>query len=401
MFVELLYHLRANGLAVATPEWITLMAALARGHARSSLSVFYHLARSIVVKSEAEFDRYDVAFSSFFEGVDAQFSLDEELLRWLEDPKLPRALTAEELAQLQALDLDTLRKQFEERLREQKERHDGGNRWVGTGGTSPFGNGGTNPAGIRVGGTGGGRTAVQVANDRRYKNLRSDRVLDTRQIGVALRKLRRLARTGLETELDVDRTIDKTARGGGEIDLVFCPPRASRLKLLLLMDVGGSMDPHVEISERLFSAAHAATHFKAFESYFFHNCPYDRLYKDFAQLQGVATEDVLKKVDETWTLVFVGDAYMHPFELTQVGGAIYYGEQNATTGLDWLRRFRTRVPRSVWLNPETPRVWNAPSVRTIRGLFPMFQLSLAGLDDAVAVLRGARPNRPSDAELFF
>lgn len=400
MFVDFLFHLRAHGLAVGTSEYLTLIRALAAGHARSSLSVFYHLARAIVAKSEAEYDRYDVAFSSFFDGVDAQFELDDALLDWLANPKMPRELSPEELAALKALDVDTLREEFEKRLKEQDGRHDGGSHWVGTGGTSPFGNGGTNPQGIRVGGSGGNRSAVQVATARRYRNLRHDRVLDTRQIGAAFRKLRRLAREGSELELDIDATIDRTAREGGEIEIVFSPPRTNRVKLLLLMDVGGSMDPHTELCERLFSAAHAASHFKSFEYYFFHNCPYERLYRDFSQLKGIETEDVLAKIDATWTVIFVGDAYMHPFELTQVGGAIYYAHENEKTGLWWIQQFRDRSPkRTVWLNPEPPRIWNAPSIRTVRGTVPMFELTLDGLEEAIDVLRGAKTREPSDAPM--
>ena len=399
MFVAFFYHLREHGLAVGTAEFLTLIRALIGGHSRSSLSVFYHLARAILAKSEAEYDRYDMAFASFFEGVESHFDLNEELLQWLENPKMPRALTPEELTALQALDVDSLREEFEKRLQEQTERHDGGSHWIGTGGTSPFGNGGTNPQGIRVGGSGGNRSAVQVATERQYRNLRHDRVLDTRQIGTALRKLRRLAREGGELELDLDATIDRTAKQGGEIEIVFSPPRTNRVKLLLLMDVGGSMDPHTELCERLFSAAHAASHFKQFEYYFFHNCPYERLYRDFAQLRGTATEDVLAKVDATWTVIFVGDAYMHPFELTQVGGAIYYGHENEKTGLWWIQQFRQKAPKSVWLNPEPTRIWNAPSIRTVRGTVPMFELTLEGLSESVDVLRGAKTREPSDAPI--
>ncbi|MFT6399875.1 MAG: hypothetical protein ACJAYU_004645 [Bradymonadia bacterium] len=399
MFVDYLFHLRAHGLRVGTSEFLTLIRALAAGHARSSLSVFYHLGRAILAKSEAEYDRYDVAFSSFFEGLEAHFDLDEELLKWLEDPKMPRELTTQEMAALKALDMDSLRDEFEKRLKEQKERHDGGSHWVGTGGTSPFGHGGTNPQGIRVGGSGGSRTAVQVATDRRYRNLRHDRVLDTRQIGTALRKLRRLAREGNQLELDLEQTIDRTAKQGGDIEIVFSPPRTNRVKLLLLMDVGGSMDPHTELCERLFSAAHAASHFKTFEYYFFHNCPYEKLYKDFAQLKSVRTEDVLAKIDASWTVIFVGDAYMHPFELSQVGGAIYYAHDNEKTGHWWIQQFRKKAPKSVWMNPEPRRIWNAPSIRVVRGTLPMYELTLEGLDDAVDVLRGAKAGIPSDAQI--
>ena len=392
VFLGFLYHLRDYGLRVTTTEWLALMRALVLGHARSSLSVFYYLARAILVNRETDFDRYDQAFASFFEGLENHFTLDDEVLKWLENPVLPRDLTPDELAMLEAMDLETLREQFEQRLREQDERHDGGNRWVGTGGTSPFGQGGTNPAGVRVGGSGGGRSAVQVAVARRYRNLRSDRVLDTRQLGAALRRLRHLAKDERTVELNLDATIDETARQGGEIELVFSPPRANRVKLLLLMDVGGSMDPHAELCERLFSAAHAATHFKAFKPYYFHNCVYDYVWKDAEQDDRIPTDEILGMLDATWTVIFVGDAWMHPFELTQSGGAIDYSTLNRRPGVGWLEEIRRRAPNSVWLNPENPRVWEAPSVRIVRGVFPMFALTLEGLTEAVDMLRGHRAN---------
>ncbi|MEM6732459.1 MAG: VWA domain-containing protein, partial [Myxococcota bacterium] len=394
MFVDFLFHLRAHGIKVSTTEWLSLMHALVHGYSRANLTVFYDVARACVVKSEANYDRYDQAFASFFNGVSADLDLTEELLDWLGDPVLPRELTPEELAMLEAWDLDRLREELEERLRQQNERHDRGNRWVGTGGTSPFGHGGKNPAGIRIGGPGGGRSAVQVAELRRFRNLRNDRVLDTRSIGMALRRLRRLARESGPEELDLEKTIDKTAREGGEIDLVFAPPRANRIKLLLLMDVGGSMDPHTELCERLFSAAHAASHFKAFRTLFFHNCPYDRLYEDMHQWKGPKTEDVFREVDSTWSLVFVGDAWMAPYELTHQGGAIYFGHQNRRTGLEWLLEFRQKVPNSLWLNPEPRRLWHADTIAMVHSVFPMFELTLDGLSAAVDVLRGAKPNRP-------
>ena len=395
MFVDFLLYMRAHGLRASLTEWLSLMDALARGHGRANLNVFYHLARSLLVKNENHFDLYDRIFASYFDGVDEQFDLNDEIYKWLEDPVLPKQLTPEEIAELQAMDFDELRKTFEERLREQKERHDGGSKWVGTGGTSPFGHGGTNPAGVRVGGSGGGRSAVQVAGERRYQNLRSDRVLDTRQLGAALRRLRRLAKDDGPLELDIDGTIDKSARDGGEIDLVFSPPRSNRVKLLLLMDVGGSMDPHTELCERLFSAAHAANHFKAFRHYFFHNCPYSRLYSDMLRMKGTATADVLKELDQTWTMIIVGDAWMSPYELTHVGGAISYAHHNPTPGIEWLKKLRERVPKSVWLNPEPKQVWQAESVRLVRRVFPMYRLSLDGLKEATDVLRGAKTNKPA------
>lgn len=375
-FLDFLYHLRSHGVPAGTQEWLTLMQALVRGHARADLATFYHVARAILVHTEAAFDRFDLAFATFFEGLEHQFDIDENLLKWLENPKLPRELTDAEREALKAMDLETLRKELADRLARQKERHDGGNHWVGTGGTSPFGQGGTNPAGLRVG-AGGGRSAVAVASDRRFRNLRHDRVLNTRQIGAALRRLRRLATDGRPEELDIDETVERTGREGGEIELVFRPPRRNRIKLLLLMDVGGSMDAWADLSERLFSAAHAASHFKAFRSYFFHNCVYDRLYADMQEHRGPLTEDILREVDETWTLILVGDAYMHPWELTQPAGLLdLRASQRGRPGLEWLRELRRRVPNSVWLNPEPERIWGAPSISLVRSVFPMFHLTI-------------------------
>jgi uncharacterized protein with von Willebrand factor type A (vWA) domain len=392
MFIGFFFHLRAMGLKVGLTEWLTLTRALARGHERASLPVFYHLARSLLVKREAQYDLYDRAFAGWFGGLEEQYALDDEVLQWLMDPVMPRELTDEEKKQLQAMDLDTLRRTFEERLREQKERHDGGNRFIGTGGTSPFGHGGQNPAGVRVGGSGGGRSAVQIAEERRFENLRSDRVLDTRQIGAALRRLRKLARDTGPEELDVEETIDKSAKNGGDIELVLRPPRKNRVKLLLLMDVGGSMDPYADLCERLFSAAHQSSHFAAFQHYFFHNCVYDRLYSDITRYSGPRTDDVLKQLDHTWTIVLVGDAWMGPYELTHETGGLYWAHQEGkASGLDWLKRI-ARIPKaSAWLNPEPRRIWNAPTVALVRRVFPMFELTLDGISAAVDHLRGARP----------
>lgn len=395
MFTDFFFHLRGRGLKVSLSEWLPLLRALAEGHARANLNVFYHLARAVLVKRETQYDLYDQAFAEYFRGVEQQFDLSDELLEWLANPALPRELSEEERAALKALDLDELRRRFEERLHEQKERHDGGDRWIGTGGTSPFGYGGTNPAGIRIGGPGGGRSAVQIASERRFKNLRSDRVLDTRQIGMALRRLRRLGKDdGLE-ELDLDATIDESARQA-EIELVFGPPRKNRLKLLLLIDVGGSMDPHAELCERLFSAAHAANHFHTFESRFFHNCVYERLYTDIFRGRGEPTHEVLKRLDQRWSVLFVGDAWMSPYELSHPGGAVDLFHYNRVPGIEWLKRIRERSPRSVWINPEPRRIWRAPSIQLIRTVFPMFELTLDGLAEAVDVLAGRRANVPTE-----
>jgi len=396
MFIDFYYHLRQFGLKVSSTEWLALMQALAAGHARADLNTFYHLARCLLVKREADFDAYDRAFASFFAGIESSVDISQQLLDWLDNPIMPNISEADR-AKMQVFDLDELAARFRDLLERQKERHDGGNRWIGTGGTSAFGHGGEHPAGIRVGGEGGGRSAVQVAGERRFRNLRSDQILDTRQIGIALRRLKRLAKDTGPEELQLDDTIDESARNGGEIELVFGPPRRNNIKLLLLMDVGGSMDPYTRLCERLFSAAHAANHFKKFEHRFFHNCVYERLYTDVYYWKGEPTVDLLKNLDHTWSAVFVGDAWMAPSELTHLGGAISFNYRNADTGLAWLERIRQRVPNSVWLNPEPRKQWNAPTIRLIRRVFPMYELTVDGLTEAVDVLRGARPNRPAAA----
>jgi uncharacterized protein len=395
VFSGFLFHLRASGLRVSTTEWLGLMDAVARGHAKSSLHTFYALARAVLVKKESQYDIYDRAFATYFEGVEGAIDVDDEFLKWLEEAIPKRELSEEERRLIESWDLDKLRAELDKRLREQRRRHDGGNRWIGTGGTSPFGHGGENPSGIRIGGAGGGRTAVQVAESRRFENLRRDRVLDTRYIGVALRRLRRLVRNTGPEELDLDKTIDKSAREGGDIDIVFSPARANRIKLLLLMDVGGSMDPHVEVSEQLFAAAHAAHHFKAFKHYFFHNCVYGRLYTDISRYAGKSTDEVFRRdIDQTWSVVLVGDAWMAPDELVHPSAAFYWGDKSRMSGIDWLRRLRGRCPNSIWLNPEPQSIWGAPTVRAVRHVFPMFPLTLDGLAAGVDVLRGAKPNHP-------
>ena len=277
---------------------------------------------------------------------------------------------------------------FEERLKEQNERHDGGNRWIGTGGTSPFGHGGVNPAGIRVGGAGGGGRAVQVAAQRRFKNYRTDLVLDTRQIGMALRRLRRLGRDGLATELDIDATIDATAKNAGELDIHFSPPRENRLKVMLLMDVGGSMDPFANLVSRLFSAAHQASHFREFTPLYFHNCVYSQLYPTARLRDGTKTIEILRRHQPETRLIIVGDAHMAPYELTSRYGAIDYWHQNEVDGHSWLNKLKNHFQKAVWLNPIPKRFWNHPTIHLIGQVFPMYELTLNGLEDAIEALHG-------------
>ena len=393
MFLLFFYQLRAHGINVSPTEWLSLATAMGRGFERANLSTFYNLSRALLVKREGQYDAFDRAFAVAFDGVEGKVDVTDELLQWLEQPIDMRELTDEERALLQKMDIESLRAEFQKRLAEQKKRHDGGNRFVGTGGTSPFGNGGENPAGIKVGATGGGgRSAVGNATERKFQNLRSDRVLDTRQMGVALRKLRKLARDFGPEELDVDASIQKSAREA-EIDLVFAPPKKNRVKLLLLMDVGGSMDPFAHLSETLFSAAHQASHFNAFKSYYFHNCVYEKLYSNIERYEGVFTRDVLGTIDKTWSVVFVGDAWMSPYELTQ-DNSYFSFSQSKVAGIDWLKRFAEKAKATAWLNPEPRRIWNAPTVKAIRNVHPMFEMTLDGLDRAVDHLRGAKPVQP-------
>jgi uncharacterized protein with von Willebrand factor type A (vWA) domain len=288
-------------------------------------------------------------------------------------------LTPDELALLEKLDRATLEKLFEERLKEQKERHDGGNKWIGTGGTSPFGNRGAPREGIRVGGEGGNRRAIEVATQRLFRDYRDDLVLDVRQLGLALRKLRLFAREGAPDELDLDETIEKTARNLGDLEVVTRPPRKSSTKVILLMDVGGSMDPHADTVSRLFTAAKKATHFKELRTYYFHNCIYGRVYGKAQLRDPITLPQLFAETNATYKLIVVGDALMAPWELTGTSG---WGLDDVE-GVVWLMRLVERYPHAVWLNPEPPREWWQTTIEVIRRVFAMYPLTLEGLGDAV------------------
>ena len=398
MFVDFFFELRRRKVPVSTQEWLALMEALALGLHDSSLDGFYHLARALCVKDLAHYDAFDAAFLAHFRDVpQGAFALTEELLEWLRDPKNLGSLTDEQRAQLRELDLEALRKLFEKRLREQKERHDGGSKWVGTGGTSPFGSGGHHPTGMRVG-EGGRKTAMQIAGEHRFRAYRNDEVLDVRQIDVALRMLRDLGREGAPEELDLDETIAQTAKNAGELEVVIRPPRRNRAKVTLLMDVGGSMDPYAQHVNRLFTAASRTGRFARFRSFYFHNCIYEAVHEDAAFRSAVPVAEVIATSDRDEKLVIVGDGAMHPSELLQPYGAIYYYSysQSPTPGLEWMRRFAEHFRRIAWLNPEPPENWRHPTVEILAKLFPMYPLSLAGLKEAVGYLIGAREwPRPS------
>lgn len=388
--VPFLYELRARKLKVGAQEAIALAKALGMGLHESSLDGFYHLARAICVHRESDLDKFDEAFLAHFKGVDSlSIDLLDELDEWLQDPQNRKELSEEELRAMESLDMESLKTLFEQRMKEQKERHDLGSRWIGTGGTSPFGQRGANPTGLRIGARGGGRSAMGVADARKYRPYRSDMTLDIRQIEVALRKLRAFQREGQQDELDLDATIDATAKSAGELEIVTRAPRKSNVRVLLLMDVGGSMDPHVQLVSRLFSAAKRASNIRQLKTYYFHNCVYGRVYETETFREPQLVDDLLRELDASFKLVMVGDAAMHPVELLGAGDYEYYstGQHGPPqTGLKWLVKLADHFRRIAWLNPDPPGYWRGGTAEQIGRVFPMFQLTLEGLSDAIGHL---------------
>jgi uncharacterized protein len=382
VFLEFLFALRVRGVPVGIGEWLAFLRGLRAGLA-TDLHGLYGLGRAVLCRTEADYDGYDLAFRETFDGLVLPDAERDQLREWLDE-----ALQgpAGDVDPKRYESFDDLWRDFLARLRDQTERHDRGNTWIGTRGTSAFGNAGRAPQGVRVGGSGGGRSAVRVAAERRWQNYRSDRPLDAREVQVALRALRSLARDG-RPELDIDATIAKTARNAGDIELVERPERKNRLRVGLLMDAGGSMAPHAERVEQLFSALAAMRTFKSLEVHYFHNCVYGTLYRDFQELDRVPTERVIDQLTPQHRLILVGDASMAPYELF---GAWGWSGADQPSGLDWLRRLRARCPASVWLNPDPPRWWNHPTVSAIGEVFPMFELTVEGLGLAVRKLRAPR-----------
>jgi uncharacterized protein with von Willebrand factor type A (vWA) domain len=389
-FVPFLYELRAKKLKVGAQEAIALARALALGLHDSSLDGFYHLARAICVHRESDLDKFDEAFLSHFKGITvASMELVDQLEEWLKDPATRKELSESEIAALQALDMEALKKLFEERMKEQRGRHQGGSHWIGSGGTSPFGQNGVNPNGLRVGAMGGGKSAMGIADARKYRPYRSDIVLDVRQIEVALRKLRAWKREGLEDELDIDGTIDATAKNAGELEIVTRAPRKSNVRVLLLMDVGGSMDPHAQLVSRLFSAAKRASNIRQLKTYYFHNCVYGRVYETEHFAEPQLLDDLLHDLGPEWKLVMVGDAAMHPAELLGAGDYEYYATGHhgpPQTGMKWLTKLADHFRRFAWLNPDPPNYWRGGTAEQIGRVFPMFPLTLDGLSDAITQL---------------
>ena len=389
MLIDFFYTLRAAKLPVSVKEYLTLLEALQRQVIAPSLDEFYYLARLSLIKDEKHYDKFDQAFGAYFKGVQHIVDASGEVpLEWLKK-RMQRELSPEDKARIQALGgIDKLMERLKQLFDEQKGRHEGGNKWIGTGGTSPFGNGGFNPEGIRIGGeSNGNRTAVKVWDQRTYRDYDDAVELGTRNIKVALRRLRKFAREGAAQELDLDDTIRSTAANAGWLDLKLVPERHNNVKVLMLLDVGGSMDDHIARTEELFSAA--KSEFKHLEFYYFHNCVYDYLWRQNRRRHNERfdTWDVLRKYPPDYKLIFVGDATMSPYEVLQAGGSVEYN--NAEAGAVWLRRFIERYPRHAWLNPEPEAIWQyRQSISVIRQVFAgrMYPITLAGLESAMRAL---------------
>ncbi|PIT74292.1 VWA domain-containing protein [Limnohabitans sp. JirII-31] len=392
MLIDFFYTLRAAKLPVSVKEFLTLLEALQKqvvgpGSEACSLDDFYFLSRLTLVKDEKHYDKFDRAFGAYFKGVDMLTDFTKNVpLDWLEKI-LQKELTPEQKAAIEKMGWDELMETLKKRLEEQKERHEGGNKWIGTGGTSPFGNSGYNPQGIRIGGKGGNKSAVKVWDQRAYQDYDDTQELGTRNIKVALRRLRRFAREGSAEELDLPDTIRATAANAGYLDIKMVPERHNNVKVLLLMDVGGTMDEHIARVEEMFSAAKAE--FKHLEFYYFHNCVYDFMWRNNKRrfAEKFATWDILRKYNKDYKLIFIGDATMSPYEIVQPGGSVEYNNEEA--GAEWIQRLTHAFPKYAWINPEPQGVWQyRQSISIIQQLVSnrMYPMTLKGLEDAMRML---------------
>ncbi len=394
MLTDFFYTLRSARLPVSVKEYLSLLEALKAGvvgpasDAGYKIDDFYHLSRTALVKDEKHFDKFDRAFSAYFKGVEmvADFTQDVPL-EWLRK-NLELNLSAEEKAKIEAMGWDELMETLKKRFEEQKERHEGGNRMIGTGGTSPFGANGYNPQGIRIGQAGGrNKSAVKVWDQRAYRDYDDTQELGTRNIKVALRRLRKFAREGAAEELDLEDTIRATAANAGYLDIKLIPERNNKVKVLLLMDVGGTMDEHIKRVEELFSAA--KSEFKTMEFFYFHNCVYDFMWKNNRRRfsEKFPTQDIIRKYNKDHKLIFVGDATMSPYEILQPGGSVEYN--NEEPGSLWMERLTQAFPKFAWINPEPQAVWDyRQSVGIMRQLVNnrMFPLTMNGLEGAMKLL---------------
>ena len=389
MLINFFYTLKTAGVPVSIKELLVLLEAMQQHLAFGSIDDFYVLARTCLVKDEKYFDRFDQAFGRYFKDMQTVDDIISAIIpdEWLRQ-EFEKHLTEEEKKQIQSLGgLEKLIEEFKKRLAEQKERHEGGNKWIGTGGTSPFGHSGYNPEGVRVGGESKNQRAAKVWEKREFKNLDDSVELGSRNIKVALKRLRKFARQGAEEELDIDDTIRSTARNAGFLDIRMVPERHNAVKVLMFFDIGGSMDPHVEMCEELFSAVR--TEFKHLEYFYFHNFLYDFVWKNNIRRFSEKTQtiDVMHKYTSDYKVIFVGDASMSPYEITHIGGNLEYHNEEA--GAVWFQRIAETFPKLVWLNPLPEDYWpRTHSVKLVRDLVEnrMYPLTLAGLDKAMAYL---------------
>jgi uncharacterized protein with von Willebrand factor type A (vWA) domain len=386
MLIDFFYALKKSKVPVSIQEFLTLLEALKKQVISPSINDFYYLARITLVKDEKFYDRFDKTFGTYFNGIENLLELYPDIpLEWLEE-KIKRDLTPEEKNALEKFTSpEELIKRLKELLEEQKERHEGGNKWIGTGGASAFGNNGYHPEGVRIGGkSAGNRTAIKVWDERNFADYDDSVELGTRNIKIALRRLRRFAREGQQTELDLDQTITATATYAGFLDIKMRPDRHNQVKVLLLMDVGGSMDDHIARVEELFSAA--SSEFKHLEHYYFHNCLYDFVWKNNRRrtVEKIPTIDILRKYGSDYKLIFVGDATMSPYEILAVGGSVEYS--NSEPGANWINRMLDHFNHHAWLNPEPEHVWQyRQSVSIIKDLMKskMYPVTLHGLESAM------------------
>lgn len=389
MFTEFFYELREAKVPVTLREYLTLLEALDKGVARYNVNEFYYLSRSALVKDEKNLDKFDRVFGKCFEGI--EFTADDDVHEIPEDwlkQLTEKFFTEEEKAALEAMDWDELMETLKKRMEEQDERHEGGNKWIGTNGKSPYGAHGYNPAGVRIGqDKNKNNKAVKVWDKREFKNLDDGLEIGTRNIKVALRRLRRWARDGNAEELDLPDTIRSTAKNAGYLDLKMVPERHNSVKVLLFFDVGGSMDPHIKVCEELFSAA--STEFKNLEYFYFHNCLYEEVWQDNVRRRAdkMGTYQVMHTYPHDYKVIFVGDATMSPYEIVHPGGSVEHW--NEESGESWMQRMLSVYPKAVWLNPVPEGYWDAtPSIEIMKQIMShrMFPMTLEGLERAMKEL---------------
>jgi len=394
LFLDFFFLLKNNGIPVSLHEYLSLMDAMKKNVAQHSTEDFYFLSRSILIKNETHLDRFDLLFGNYFKGME---NIPEDFFKNIPDEWLrknfEKFLTDEEKKMIEAMGgLDKLMERFKQLMQEQKERHEGGNKWIGTGGTSPFGANGYNPEGIRMGQEGSrNRSAIKVWDKRDFNNYDDTQELNTRNIKIALKRLRHFTREGIADELDIDETIRKTSDNAGVLDIEMTPSKRNRVKVLLFMDAGGSMDDHIELCSQLFSSA--KHEFKHLEHFYFHNCVYESVWKDNLRRHNdrTPTLEVLHKFNRDYKVIFIGDAMMSPYEIVSRGGSVEH--DNDESGFAWLMRFKEHFPHMVWLNPNAERGWSYfESTKIIREVFDnkMFPLTIDGLTQAMKALKNPK-----------